>query len=233
MLFRDFANQIDGMSLKVFSRYARTSRFTYDIGMNAGMYLYFAAANRARGAKIFGFEPNGELAQVVDRNVRRNGIADVDVINAAVSDHKGFETLFITNTDHMHSLSRDFLDRSKRPVISEVTVPTIQLDQFIEQRSVGADLIKIDVEGVEADVISGARSIIDSTKPTLLVEITERNLSAPGIDSLFKSPYECFYIRANGLTRIEDRIDLTERRQAAFENYLFTTKSYEVRDLLI
>jgi len=40
--------------------------------------------------------------------------------------------------------------------------------------------VKIDVEGAEASVVAGARSVLTSMRPVMLLEINDRALSAKG-----------------------------------------------------
>src|SRR5690242_1146434 len=53
ILFEAFNNPTDGLALRFFNLYASNSKYIFDIGMNAGLYLYHAAAVCPRGAMVF------------------------------------------------------------------------------------------------------------------------------------------------------------------------------------
>jgi hypothetical protein len=55
-------------------------------------------------------------------------------------------------------------------VIGVISVPMFALDD-LEYLSVPIEFIKIDVEGLEEDVIRGAHKLLSKRKPTLLIEV--------------------------------------------------------------
>jgi FkbM family methyltransferase len=233
ILFEDFRNRVDGNSLAVFRRYARDARLIYEIGTNAGLYLYFAAAERHPKTRIFCFEPNPLLSALLKQNVERNGLDRIEIIEAAVSRDDGIGSLFLTNTDLMSSLSQDFLIRSGRPVRADKSVRIVSVDNFAVDHDAEPDLIKIDVEGLEADVLAGAACVLNGNSPTLLLEITEGNQRASFVSKLVNMGYRCFYIIPRGLIPIEGADDLARRRVPSCENYLFTMRPELVSDLIV
>jgi Methyltransferase FkbM domain len=59
----------------------------------------------------------------------------------------------------------------------EVSVSTV--DQFVRERSISrVDMVKIDVEGFEPGVISGARQTIERLQPVVFVEVNSFTLIA-------------------------------------------------------
>ena len=64
------------------------------------------------------------------------------------------------------------------------------------------DLIKIDVEGHEEYVIEGARNVIQSNKPILIVEIEQRHLKQieEVFQSILKLNYKGFFLENGNLT---------------------------------
>lgn len=50
-----------------------------------------------------------------------------------------------------------------------IEVETISLDEFIKQGNPLPDLIKMDIEGAEFDVLSGAKEILKTKKPVIFL----------------------------------------------------------------
>jgi len=62
-----------------------------------------------------------------------------------------------------------------KDVISTIVVPCITLDDVSrELKTIGigkVDVIKIDVEGAEIEVLKGAKNLLESDKPILIIEV--------------------------------------------------------------
>jgi hypothetical protein len=54
------------------------------------------------------------------------------------------------------------------------------LDTYCREHGLSPTIIKIDVEGLEAEVLAGARSILEQSRPFLLIEINPLRLAAAG-----------------------------------------------------
>jgi len=132
----------------------------YDIGAHVGRYTVRAAA---RGAKVVAFEPNPLNAQGLWTNVRLNGMSHkVSLVRAAVSDKTEWLTLYENGAS-----SSVIRPRNKSACYK---VKCYALDDLIG-RLPPPTLIKIDVEGHELKVLSGAKETLDRYRPTLVVEV--------------------------------------------------------------
>ena len=123
----------------------------WDIGANVGFYtLLFAELVRADG-KVFAFEPFPENVGLLRRHVAINSYSNVRIIPSAVGNFDG-ETGFVPgpNASMGHITSG-----------GQVRVPCSRLDTLLAAGDIDTpDLIKIDVEGAEADVLRGAGAVL-------------------------------------------------------------------------
>lgn len=133
-----------------------------DVGANIGNHsVYFGMFCEA--SKVFSFEPHPSIYKVLERNVSENGLSDkVVCCNFGVGEKDGKATVSFYDESNV--------GMSRLEVSGGGDVKVVSLDGFCEELGVDVDLIKIDVEGMEPDVIKGASRVIDKFSPILYVE---------------------------------------------------------------
>ena len=152
-----------------------------DVGANQGE-LTLVAARRAPEGSVIAFEPVPTWFELLGENVRLNGLRNVRLVNAAVADIEGTHEMFAPADDHGgggHNEGLSTFGRAgelDRPV---GVVPTVTLDRFAEREAIDrVDVIKIDVEGAEGLVLSGARELLARCRPVLVLEWNPGALAA-------------------------------------------------------
>lgn len=94
-------------------------------------------------AHITVFEPDPEIFRLMCRNIERNGLRDVETVQAALSHEDGLQTFTATGSD-----SGSLVANARG---SAVTVPARRLSPYVDEP---VSLLKLNVEGAEADVIA-------------------------------------------------------------------------------
>jgi FkbM family methyltransferase len=124
-------------------------------------------------------------------NVALNPYRNIRTLPVAVSDREGEAVLHVAGDIADSSASLYPAGQTQaRPEVCR----TVSLDHFRREEGLRPpDLIKLDVEGAELAVLQGARDLISTTPPLLLVEMEEKNLRAAGASReairQFLSPY--------------------------------------------
>ena len=140
-----------------------------DIGANIGYFTIFAGIHTERTqAKILSFEPNPEMFELLNRSVEVNGLSGrvtTHPFGLAASDEV---VSFIIPRHHAgggHVL-RNYGDQStgsntqtRDPMTTRLRVRVKRLDEIVGPEFI-SDLVKIDVEGGEADVLIGMTGVI-------------------------------------------------------------------------
>ena len=140
-----------------------------DVGVNLGQtMLKVAAADPTR--RYVGFEPNPACADYASELIRANGL-DFVVIPAGLGSRPGVLTLQLYSdegTDPSASLVADFREnaRGSRQVV--VLAPA-QLPEGMLPDPLA--IVKIDVEGGEADVIDALEPLLLQRRPWIVVEV--------------------------------------------------------------
>lgn len=159
----------------------------FDVGANIGVYTRELSALAGPQGRVKAFEPVPETFVALSNNVRRLGLTNVEVFNAAISDHHGRVAMSVPMRD-------DGTPNLYRAQVGEGdAVPCFPLDSVLER----VDFIKIDVEGHEFEVLKGAAELLRAHRPQLLVE-TEQPAVFSFLGDLGYSPY---FVQAGVLKR--------------------------------
>lgn len=161
-----------------------------DIGTNKGIYLYQAEKNISSG-KIIGFEPNKSLVNYI-----KPLFPKVDIYPLAVSSKSGTAVLNIPKKGNGLQDTRASLEAMGEDV-EKVEIQMVTLDEFVQEKGLSKiDVVKIDVEGHEFDTIKGCVNILQTIKPTFIIEIELRHAHYPIkdiFDFITGFGYDVFY----------------------------------------
>jgi FkbM family methyltransferase len=136
-----------------------------DVGANIGYLTSLAAARSGGTGKVIGFEPHPGVFALLEANAARwaviSDIAPVELHEAALSDHGGSGELATgARFDANMGLAALHSPSDAAPDGELHTVVLKRLDDCVPTGLIG--LLKIDVEGHEAEVLRGARALIES-----------------------------------------------------------------------
>ncbi len=155
-------------------KYLNPDRDVIDIGANVGFYSVLCAKNISQ-KRVFAVEPAKNAIQRLRRNIQLNIVADVvHIFEGVISDRNGMAEIKVLKGKEEYSS----IGAMAHPSIgndSWVTekVATITLDTLVDQESLDPGFIKLDVEGVEHLVLSGAERVLSVNRPIILSEIDD------------------------------------------------------------
>lgn len=171
-LIRDGLLNWEGVTQSVWVKLVRDSEVVIDIGAYIGVYSMLAHGSNAK-ARILAFEPNPPTFHALAMNKKLNGGPNLELHNLALGDESG-ESFLVVGKDRPMT-SGASLEGNVGTKTALVPVKLAMLDSLVHT----ADLIKIDAEGWELKVLSGASALLRK-HPILILEILER----PQFDSL-------------------------------------------------
>jgi len=217
---RVFKQQILDLHLREFmigqtTPYLNKFKNTLDIGAATGMYAsHFAKHSKS----VICFEAVTPVYEQLEKIKQSN--ANVITHNIAVSNHVGTNDFYVDDKRLSNSSFQNLVDGQK------ITVDTVTIDSL---QLVDVGFIKVDVEGVELDVLVGANDTIEEYKPTCMVEVYDKFNKYPvetTFEFFFNRGYRCFYNhRAEGLKPVRDiaeGIEATKIPQITDGDFLFT-----------
>lgn len=145
-------------------RYVSRPDIVVDVGANLGNHtLFFARVMNARS--VIAFEANPRTFDALCETVRVNGLSSVQPRNEAVSDQAGRVRV---HTEH----APDSLNLAYVTPSATGDVAAVRLDDLTYAGKV--TLVKVDVEGHELQVLTGAARLLERDRPVLCVEMHGR-----------------------------------------------------------
>jgi FkbM family methyltransferase len=163
-----------------------------DVGANIGDWTLPAAKLVGPTGRVLAFEPVPHIAGALRKSAWANRFAQVRVFEAALSDHAG-EVDFSVEKENSGGSRLGRMPDDPGRTFSGHRVKVTTLDDVVGAEGLKAvALVKIDVEGFEAEVLQGATRMLAQLRPALYFEI---GLAPPGKrriigDLLARSGYE-------------------------------------------
>lgn len=134
-----------------------------DVGANVGLHTLLAASC---GADVVALEPLPAARAMLERNVERNGAAGLVTVLAAGAASARGELTFTDGPSCLNHVVR----AGEAPGVPVRTVPVVPLDEVVPSGR-PVVMLKIDVEGFEAEVLRGAaRLLADPALRAVIVE---------------------------------------------------------------
>jgi FkbM family methyltransferase len=167
--FRLFPKTYEPTSFEFFKKHAKPGSTILDIGAHIGLYSIFFY--KITKGKIFSFEPTPSTVEVLKKTIQvNNAEKNVTVVQAAVAETSGVATFYSNDLDASQSNSLvdlELSDSSNRKGAYQVNV--LSVDQFRTQEKLKIDVLKIDAEGVELDVLKGAKETFLQDRPVAVL----------------------------------------------------------------
>ena len=130
-----------------------------DIGAHVGYYTLLSAALAGERGAVWAFEPHPRNCAWLRGHIALNGLANVRIEEAALGAHEG-TTRFVegTGSGTGHVAAEGGFE-----------VRVHRLDDFCREHDITPDIMKLDVEGAEADVLEAATDVLTRARPVLFL----------------------------------------------------------------
>lgn len=138
------------------------NKIIIDAGSHNGEFAILAVLMGAK--KVYAFEPVSNTAKILRENIKLNHMENkIFVVEKALGDLDGFENIFF---DFTGDGAASIVSKSGKKNFEKIEI--IRLDSFAKKEKIKrVDMIKMDIEGFEANALLGAEKIIKQFKPIL------------------------------------------------------------------
>lgn len=171
-----------------------------DVGANFGYHTLLFSKEVKQN--VFAFEPQLQNFQLLEKNINDNNITNIIPYNLACGDVNCDIQMPIMNESDPNQLYKinmgDFTPNIVNNITETTTTKSIVLDEMEFTSQI--DLIKIDVQGWEKKVLSGAYNLLKIHKPILIVEfewfqLQKTNTTCQELfDFIKNNNYHIFYL---------------------------------------
>ena len=134
-----------------------TGDVVFDIGAYCGIFTFALSQAVGPQGKVIAFEPDPLNFASLRRNIARHQLSNVTLTQVAVSDNNGVAAF---NSDGSLG-SALTLSLSRPPTQETIEVRTITFESACAEFGVPS-FVKIDAEGAEIEILSGAKTFIQS-----------------------------------------------------------------------
>jgi FkbM family methyltransferase len=166
-------------------KYFKDGVLAIDCGANIGVHTIEWAKRMTGWGSVLAIEAQERLYYALAGNIAINNCFNAVALNAAISDKPG--VLKIPQPDYLVPASFGSLELRKtqntefigQPIdYSEASLTSVQAISIDSLKLPRIDFIKIDVEGMEMEALTGAAESIARCRPALLVESIKTNATA-------------------------------------------------------
>lgn len=159
--------------------YLRTGQTVLDVGAHIGFFSLLFTELVGEHGKILSFEPTPSTADILKMNT-------TDCPQVAIVPKLAWHK---TGPVKFHDLGSEFSayntavsdrlepEQKKRAEDNRIMVDAVTLDDFVLERRLHPDLVKLDVENAEMHVLKGMTGILDRARPVITIEVGDINAS--------------------------------------------------------
>jgi FkbM family methyltransferase len=171
---------------QLFQQIVRPGMIVVDIGANVGVHTVCLAKATGTSGRVIAFEPQRAIYHMLCGNLALNNCSNAVALHAALGREPG--TVTVPRIDYTNSANSGGLalgQWTQGDQVQILTLDSLDLDP--------CHFVKIDVEGMEIQVLEGARKTLVSRAPILYVENDRASNSAGLIEWLLERGYRLYW----------------------------------------
>lgn len=157
-----------------------------DVGANIGNHTVYYAKKVSPGGFVFAFEPQRVVFEILCTNLVLNGLLNVMPLNAGAGAAEGKIRVPVLDPNATQNFGAVSIEgHANGDLIRIMPVDSLELQR--------CKLIKIDVEGMEQQVLQGAEKTIRTCRPFLFVENNDKEGSPDTVQQILDLGYNCWW----------------------------------------
>lgn len=197
------------LEVELFNQICKVSDTIIEVGANIGAHTQVFSNLVGNKGKVLAFEPQRIVFQTLNANIALNSMLNVFTYQYAIGSEE--KTIFLPPINYQShgNFGGINVDGFKKGE----PIKQVLLDSFIDDIN-KLKLIKIDVEGMESEVIKGAKKTIEKFKPLLYVENDRQEKSQELIELIQELGYRVYW----HLPRLYNETNYFKNKKNVFGN---------------
>ncbi len=202
-----FDSRFDKLVSVIFGLIPNDKLVIVDVGANVGNFTRSCIKKKNKTSLVIAVEPSHYVFPILAFWSNLWSSSDLQIIckKYILSNRAGIKKLY-TPIKYSGSLrvGLAYTGPQKHKNVHSESVKVLKLDELLlDQRVFSVDLVKIDVEGAEENVLSGASKLIDEIRPIWYLELDDSRAKSMGNSSkrifnrMIDSGYDAYLFDAN------------------------------------
>jgi len=188
-IFLLFKGEYEPYQTLLFNENIKEGDIVFDVGAHVGYYSLISSKAVGNKGKVIACEPSSKNVKLLRKNVADNDLKNIYIIDKAVSSQTGSIKLYKS----LSSSGENSIVRKESYEVARVASTTI--DNLSKKLNLTPALLKIDVEGAELEVLSGATTTLKSKKlNSIFVEVSNLDTLPKVISILEDNGYNLFIL---------------------------------------
>lgn len=187
------------LEVKLFEQALRPGMTVVEAGANIGAHTVVFGQRVGPQGRVFAFEPQRLVFQTLCANLAVNGLTNVVARQAglgAIAGSMQVPVLPTDRTENFGGVSLSAIPTAARETVSDETVAateTVPIETIDGLSLDACHFLKVDVEGMEFDVLRGGEQLLRTKRPMLYVENDRADRSPPLIEFLLRLEYRLYW----------------------------------------
>lgn len=174
---------------QILASLVRPGEIVIEAGANIGAFTVGLAKKVGPQGKVFAYEPQRACFALLQSQIALNELNNVYAYNIGIGAEES--TLFLPRIDYSHEGNFGGISLATQEDELHYPVPVKKLDDLFPELPIA--LIKADVEGMEHDVLIGAKNLIARCKPVLYLENDRKEKSSALISLILELGYRIWW----------------------------------------
>lgn len=172
---------------KLFKQICKPGFIVVEIGANIGTHTVLLSQLVGPYGRVLAFEPQRVVFQNLCANIALNSLQNVECYQKAVGAQSGHVLI----PDIKYDQEGNFGGVEVNKFEQGQAIDLVTLDQFYEYPKL--DFLKVDVEGMEKEVIDGASALIKKHQPIIYIENDRKDKSQALIETIRSFDYKLYW----------------------------------------
>lgn len=160
----DLYGEFSYFEAQLFEKLIKPKSIVLDVGANIGAFTILFSKLVGVEGRVLAFEPQRIVHQMLCANVALNSLVNVDAHNCCVSSVRAEVNMIELNQYAINNFGGISLDLKGQ---NSSKIDAIPIDELALE---GCHFMKVDVEGMESEVLSGAQKTIQKYQPIMYLE---------------------------------------------------------------